>query len=303
MFNRHINDYDYRSLSKFLHSVPPFFLAVLWALEGVSKPLEGRHDILYSSILHISWAANGTITVITSILQMLNIFEALLQSLCKIKSTSSLGASSESHGLSSYPGEYLLHESFFFCLGLFYEFSTCLVIWGDGVRGKIMSQSLSPLTSSQIHDCCSPVSPPVHPTYLLLWIELSFPQTLVILLMAHSAHITHLAHPHKLLLPNIHAYNLSSTLPMLVYHSYFSEKEISWTLLLVIKSNDNSNVFLLPSTHSDSSHIFWSMLLDMEVSSLFVDIRIQTQRLLVALPRFHKNMMLPMRIKPSISDL
>lgn len=134
---------------------------------------------------------------------------------------------------------------------------------------------------------------------------LSLPQTLVILLMAHSAHITHLALPRKLLLPNIHAcaYNLSSTLPMLVYHSYFSEKKISWTLLLVIKSNDNSNVFLLPSTHSDSSHIFWSMLLDMEVGSLFVDIRIQAQRLLVALPRFHKNVMLPMRRKSSISDL
>lgn len=158
----------------------------------------------------------------------------------------------------------------FFCLRLFYEFSTCLVIWGDGVRGKIMSQSLSPLTPSQIHNCSSPVSPPVHPTCLLLWIELSLPQTLVILLMAHSAHITHLSHPHKLLLPNIHvcAYNLSSTLPMLVFHSYFSEKKISWTLLLVIKSKDNSNVFLLPSTHSDSSHIFWRMLLDMEVRSL-----------------------------------
>lgn len=80
----------------------------------------------------------------------------------------------------------------------------------------VMSQSFSPLTSSQIYVCSSPVSPPVHPTDLLLWIELSLPQTLVTLLMAHSAHITHLAHPHKLLLPNIHAcaYNLSRRLPM-----------------------------------------------------------------------------------------
>lgn len=84
MFNRCINDYDSLSLIKFLHSVSPFFLVVLWALERVSKLLEGRHNILYSSVLHISWASSGTITLITSILRMLNIFEALLQSLCKI---------------------------------------------------------------------------------------------------------------------------------------------------------------------------------------------------------------------------
>lgn len=80
----------------------------------------------------------------------------------------------------------------------------------------VMSQSFSPLTSSQIYFCASPVSPPVHPTSVLLWIELSLPQTLVTLLMAHHAYITHLAHPHKHLLPNIHAcaYNLTRALPM-----------------------------------------------------------------------------------------
>lgn len=73
-----------------------------------------------------------------------------------------------------------------FCLRLFCEFSTHLVIWGEPMA---MSQSFSPLTSSQISFCSSSVSPPVHPTDLLLWIELSLPQTLVRLLMGHSAHI------------------------------------------------------------------------------------------------------------------
>lgn len=137
----------------------------------------------------------------------------------------------------------------------------CFVVPRDRARSEMMSQSFPSVTSPSTHFCGSPVSPPVHPTDMLSWVEFSLPWTPVIFPMPWSAHITHFANPHTSYSP--HSCLCPQSSQPFAYVSWsrlFFREKYHKSLCLVINSNKNTNVSLFPSTCPDIS--FW-FLIDM----------------------------------------